>query len=267
MRSSQPVVRRRLQGVIVALVLGTVGVACGDDGDAADTSVSASTSTTPAVEPSSTLASSTTVPMGQNLESLSYLIQGLLTTEQIGSGWVDQGRKVIPPGSNQMTGFLCSEGDAMVTKLEGRADPQVSTSFRRAGDVGLTVFESLMWGDRDQVVADFNAVADGVKVCDGETYSTADLGEITLTVDSAPDYGSSSIAYTFGPVTQPTSNPWLEQSVTAVLLDDPEQPVALVIAVGATTVHDPANAKTTTLEAAEYQRIVKAAIDRIKDGL
>lgn len=259
----------RRAGLVALCVVGAAGVAaCGDDGDGGSSTVSDALSTTS--EASTTtepVTSTSSVPMGANIESLSYLIQGLLRTDQIGNGWVDQGRQIIPPGSDQMTGFLCEEGDEMVAELEGRADPQVSTSFRRVGDVGLTVFESLMWGDRDQVIPDFETVAQGVAMCAGQTYSTNELGEITLSMDPDPGYGSKSVAYRFGPAEPSTTDPWLEQMVTAVLLEEPSQPVALVIAVGATTLHDPSGSESTALDDAEYQRIVKAAVDRILDGL
>ena len=255
---------------LVVIGLGLIGalVACGDEEESGTTAVPGSVSiTSEASSTSSSLESTTSLPMGANVESLSYLIQGLLRTDQIGNGWVDQGRQIVPPGSNQLTGFLCEEGDAVVAGLEGRADPQVSTTFRRDGDVGLTVFEGLMWGDREQVIADSDAVAEGVRACADQTYSTSELGEVELLVDQGPNYGSKSIAYRFGPSEPSTSNPWLEQTTTAVLLEEPNQPVALVVAVGTSTLHDPSGSEVSTIDDAEYQRIVKAAVDRILDGL
>ncbi len=38
--------------------------------------------------------------MGANIESLSYLIQGLMNTEDIGGEWVDQGIPIVPLDSN-----------------------------------------------------------------------------------------------------------------------------------------------------------------------
>ncbi len=55
--------------------------------------------------------------------------------------------------------------------------------------------------------------------------------------------------------------------MTAVLLSDPSQPIALVVSVAAITVHDPPSAKTTTVEPAEFSRIVEAAVNRILEGL
>lgn len=267
MRSFRPF-DRRVRVIALGLALACTVVACGDDEETGTSAVPDSVSNTS--EASSTSVpegSTTTVPMGSNVESLSYLIQGLLRTDQIGNGWVDQGRQIVPPGSDQMTGFLCPEGESAVADLGGRADPQVSTSFRRAGDTGLTVFESLMWGDREQVIADFEAMVAAVKACTDLTYMTTDLGDIKLSVDPDPGLGSQSIAYRFGPPIPLKTNPWMEQAVTAVLLEEPNQPVALVVAVGATTVHDPPESNATTLDDVEYQRIVKTAVDRILDGL
>ena len=90
---------------------------------------------------------------------------------------------------------------------------------------------------------------------------------MTLAVDQAPELGASAISYRFGPPTPPSDNPWLEQRSTAVLLSDPNESVALVVSVGAVTIHDPAGADVTELDDAEYERIVEAAVGRILDGL
>ena len=229
-----PTRRRRCVGVFTAVVV-TAGLlgACGDSGESSGstTVTTAATTTTPGP------ATTTTVPMGSNVESLSYLIQGLLTTEQIGGGWVDQGRTLIPAGSNQLSGFLCPEGEKAVASLAGRLDPQVSTSFRRTNDLGLRVAETLMWGNREEVVAGFSSFVAALSACKG-TYSTTELGEISLGVEEAPKLGTSAVAFRFGPVTPQSANPWLEQQMTAVLLSDPSQPIALVVSVAAITVHD-----------------------------
>ena len=67
-------------GVFSVMVL--LAGACGDDDETANTTTASSTA--PA-----TVDSTTAPGMGSNVESLSYLIQGLLTTEQIGGSWVD----------------------------------------------------------------------------------------------------------------------------------------------------------------------------------
>lgn len=250
---------------VLTVAVATIGLAgaCSDSGKSSDTSTSstAATSTVPATDVT------TTVPAGQSIESLSYLIQGLLTTEQIGGGWIDQGRQVVPPGSNQLTGFLCPEGEQAVVALGTAMDPQVTTNFRRPSDVGLRVFETLMWGDREKVTAGFNAFVAAINSCGGKTYTTTDLGELTLTIAPAPKLGVAAIEFQFAPSKTQTTNPWLEQRMTVVLLSDPSQPVALVVGVGASTAHDPATANATVIEDAEYQRIAKAAVDRIMEGL
>jgi hypothetical protein len=248
-------------GVAAVALIG----ACGDDD--ATTPTTAAPTTAPATTPSTTEPVPDTTSMGSNVESLSYLIQGLLTSEQIGGGWVDQGRQIVPPGSNQLAGFLCEEGEAAVAELGGRLDPQVSTSFRRASDVGLSVFENLMWGDRQQLTDDVAAFTAAVEACAGTAYATTDLGEVSLGMDPAPDLGTAAVSFHFGPATVPSDTPWLEQRVTTVLLSDPSQPVALVVTVGALVIHDPSTAEPTVLEPAEYDRIVAAAIDRIMQGL
>ena len=272
-------------GVTIVTIVALVG-ACGDDdttsvattGAVSEPTTAASSSTEPSnteptitestsTEPTSTEPVPETTSMGSNVESLSYLIQGLLTTEQIGGDWIDQGRQIVPPGSNQLSGFLCEEGEAAVTELGGRLDSQVSTSFRRPADVGLTVFESLMWGDRQQLTDDIASFTAAVEACGGAAYTTADLGEVSLGMDPAPDLGTAAVSFHFGPATVPSGTPWLEQRVTSVLLSDPSQPVALVVTVGALITHDPPTTEPTALEPAEYDRIVQAAVGRIMDGL
>jgi len=205
--------------------------------------------------------------MGSNVESLSYLIQGLLTTEQIGGGWVDQGRNIIPPGSNQLTGFLCADAEKIIEGFGGALDPQVSASYRRPGDQGLTVFESLMWGNRDDLTAMFAKFADAVRSCAGATYNTDELGQLRLVVDEAPELGVSAISFHFEPASPQTDNPWLAQRLTSVLMSDPNQPVALVVGVGAVNLYSPPDFTSTQLDPAEYLRIVTAAVNRILDGL
>lgn len=261
--------RRRL--VAAALIAVSSLAACSDDngGTIASSTTAPSAPTTSLVatttEPSTEVT--TTTSMGSSLESISFLIQGLLTTEQIGGGWLDQGRQVVPPGSNQLSGFLCEEGESAVGNLGGRLDAQVSTTFRRSGDVGLSVFESLMWGDRDQVTADFTTLSGAVAACTGAAYTTTELGDLLLELQTAPELGTAALSYRFGPAVPSTENPWLEQQTTSVLLSDPGSSVALVITIGASTVHDPARLDTTELEPAEFDRIVEAAVNRILEGL
>lgn len=241
-------------------VVALVGLsACSDDETDSSTSTTMPITTTTSV--------TTTTSMGSNVESLSYLIQGLINTDEIAGGWIDQGRQVIPPNSDQLSGFLCEEGEAAVAALEGRLDPQVSTSFRRPDDLGLSVFETLMWGDREQLVEDFDVFVNAVKSCDGKTYTTSELGQLTLTVDETPVLGTAGIAFHFGPPDSTVPTPWLEQWSTSVLLSDPNESVALVVGVGASVIHDPPDSASTELDIDEYGRIVKAAVDRILEGL
>lgn len=257
-----PSLHRFRTGLLAFGLVSGVLVACGDDG-------STSTTDGPTTQVPTTPAATTPAPgatdMGSNVESLSYLIQGLLTTEQIGGGWVDQGRRIIPPGSDQLTGFLCPDGEAAVRALGGRFDPQVGTDHRRPDDVGLSVSESLMWGDREQVTADFETFTSAVEGCAGTPYTTTDIGELTLVVEDPPAVGVAAFAFRFAPTTTPTDTPWIDSQTTLVLLSDPAEPIALVLWVGATTVHDPAGTEVTTIDPAEYTRIVETAVSRIVD--
>lgn len=262
---------RRCPSLLGCVILGLVSLSCGGDGSSAASSTTSVDSSAPSTSTIVTTTTTTPAPpstgMGSNIESLSYLIQVLLTTEEIGGGWIDQGRTIVPPGSDQLTGFLCEEGEAAASSIGGRLDPQVSTVFRRPGDVGLSVAESAMWGGRDTVMADFAALQAAVALCDGLSYRTEELGEVTLRVEAAPELGTASFRFRFGPSTPPSDAPWLEQQVTAVLLSDPGEAVALSLAIGVLRVHDPATLEVTELEPAEYERIVAAAVQRIIDGV
>lgn len=246
--------RRRMVLLVLGLSASAMIGACGSGDEAADTTVPATETPTTEVP--------TTEGMGSDVESLSYLIQALLTTEQIGGGWIDQGRRIVPPGSDQLTGFLCQESEAAVGALGGRLDPQVSTSYERPDDIGLSVSESLMWGERDQVVSDFESFVTAVSACAG-TYTTTELGELTLVLDEAPELGTSSFGFHFGPTTPPSETPWIESQMTAILLSDPSQPVALVVSVSAVVLHDPSDLEVTEIDPAEYLRIAESAVNRI----
>ncbi len=86
-----------------------------------------------------------------------------------------------------MSGSLCDEGEAAVAVLQRRFNPQVSTSFHRPNDVDLSVFGTLMWGERDQIVEDFETFKNAIESCDGKTFTTTELGQLTLVMDDVPD--------------------------------------------------------------------------------
>lgn len=254
---------RRFGCVVVAVAVLALS-ACSDDDESPSTTPA--TTAPPSTAPSTTVAPTTT-GVGSNVESLSYLIQTLLTTEQIGGGWVDQGRNIVPPGSNQLTGFLCPDAETIITGFNGALDPQVSTSFRRPGDVGLSVFESVMWGNRDDLTAMFAKFADAVRSCAGSTYKTDELGELRVVIDEAPEVGVSAFSFHFEPASPQTENPWITQRFTSVLLSDPNEPVALVVGVGTVNLYSPPEFTSTKLDDTEYLRIVTAAVNRIIEGV
>jgi len=90
---------------------------------------------------------------------------------------------------------------------------------------------------------------------------------LRLVVDEAPELGVSAISFHFEPASPQTDNPWLAQRLTSVLMSDPNQPVALVVGVGAVNLYSPPDFTSTQLDPAEYLRIVTAAVNRILDGL
>ncbi len=74
------------------------------------------------------------------------------------------------------------------------------------------------------------------------------------------------ISFRFGPPEWTSPTPWLEQRSTMILLSNLNEPVALVLGIGASFIHNEPDDGSSDLEQGEYERIVKAAVDRILEG-
>ncbi len=256
----------RLAWLAAVAVVGLGAGACGgdDDDDASNTTIPATETT---ATPDITSTSAPAAADSATIESLSYLLQGLLTTDQIGNGWVDQGRNVIPPGSDQRTGFLCPDGQAIADPLASAFDPQVRTRFRRASDPGLTAGMALLWGDQQDVRDGFDAWSSAVEACLGQEYETSDMGRLRLEpIDVELSFDWPVIAYALVPVVDGT-DPSAEIHAIEVLGWDGESDVALVMGVDIVAVRDTPETESLVVDDAELVRVTEAAVARIQAGL
>jgi hypothetical protein len=207
-------------------------------------------------------------------ETLMYytgLLAGLLTTEEIGGGWADQGRMIVPPSAT-VQGFsrdvLCPEGQAIYEPIGSGLDQQVFTTYSREGSP--SVAEYLVWGHRDQLTQDFATSVAAVEACfDREPWETEDAGTLRMHALDLPSLGAQSIAYYVGPGTMPGTDPWVELQILSILVTnlDPTNDNSVVISIAVSTVHDPANAAVEMLDHDEIVRIAEAAIGKFEyDG-
>ncbi len=197
---------------------------------------------------------------------LAGLIQGLLTTEEIGSGWEDQGRMVVPVGAQEEgfgAGFLCPEGVALADPIGLALNELVFTHYRREGSPDLR--ESLLWGHEAALTEAFATGKAAVEACfDREPWDTPDMGALRMHRLDVPGLGAQSVAYYVGPGVPPGADPWLEMQVLSILVTglDPMNDLAVVINLSATTIHDPAGAPVEMLDHQELIRVAEAAIDK-----
>jgi hypothetical protein len=223
--------------------------------------------------------------MASNIESLSYLMQGLLTTPQIGGGWVDMGRVIVPPSTEPTTGPLCPDGQAIAEPIGTTLNAQVHTTYQRVDGTqttapadtsgspanpalaGGTVMETLLWNERQQVDEAFAAMAAATEACIGTEWADPDMGDTVMTSFDAPTLGTSSFTFGYMPVTPPTSDPWAEIQGISILMSDPSSPVSIVITVSNTVVHDNPDQQAAAPDTDELIRIAEAAVARIVDGL
>lgn len=202
----------------------------------------------------------------EELLSLGFLIQGLLTTEEIGGGWVDQGRIVVPPsatGQELGGGVFCPEGQAIAEGIGPALDRQVFTSYRREGSARVT--ESLIPGHRDQLTQNFATWVSAVEACfDREPWDTPEAGILRMDRLDLPSLGAESIAYYLGPGADVGDDPWVEWQIMTILVTDldPSNDNAVVINVEVTIIHDPPYQPAPTLENDELVRIAEVAVGR-----
>jgi hypothetical protein len=204
--------------------------------------------------------------------ALTFQMAGLLTTEEIGDGWVDQGRLIVPPSATDQ-GFgldlLCPEGLAVAGPIGPALDRLVSTSYGRESSPVVT--ESLVWGHRDQLTADFATGVAALEGCfDRDPWDITDLGRVRMHRLDLPSLGAQSIAYYVGPGTTPGADPWLEWEIVSVLVTnlDPSNDNSVVITLEVATVrNDPLGQAVEMLDHEELLRIAEAAIDKLEfDG-
>ena len=196
---------------------------------------------------------------------LAGLIQGLLTAEEIGGGWKDQGRVVVPVGAQDEAfgaALLCPEGMALADPIGLALNELVFTHYRREGSPDLR--ESLLWGHEAALTDAFATGKAAVEACfDREPWDTPDMGALRMHRLDVPGLGAQSVAYYAGPGVPPGADPWLEMQVLSILVTglDPMNDLAVVINLSATTIHDPANADIEMLDHEEIIRIAELAIE------
>jgi len=197
---------------------------------------------------------------------LAGLIQGLLTAEEIGGGWKDQGRVVVPVGAQDEAfgaALLCPEGVALANPIGLALNELVFTHYRREGSPDLR--ESLLWGHEAALTEAFATGKAAVEACfDREPWDTPDMGALRMHRLDVPGLGTQSVAYYVGPGAQPGADPWLEMQVLSVLVAglDPANDNAVVVNLVVITIHDPAGAAVEMLDHQELIRIAEAAISK-----
>jgi len=203
----------------------------------------------------------------EEIGALTGLMAGLLTTEEIGGGWVDQGRMVVPTGAGgQRFGLdiLCPEGSALTEPIGSRLDRQVFTTYQREGSPAVT--ESLLWGHEAQLTEDFATGIAALEACfDREPWEMPDLGTVRMHRLDLPSLGAQSVAYYVGPGETPAADPWLEWQILSILVTDldPSNDASVVITLDVATVHnDPSGQVVEMLDEDELIRIAELAIDR-----
>lgn len=198
---------------------------------------------------------------------LAGLFQGLLTSEEIGNGWLDQGRMVIPAGAQQ-EGFgaelLCPEGVALADPIGLTLNELVFTHYRREGSPDLR--EGILWGHEAALAEAFAIGKAVVEACfDREPWEAADMGALRMHRLDVPGLGTQSVAYYVGPGVPPGADPWLEMQVLSILVTglDPMNDLAVVVNLLVTTIHNnPPGTDIEMLDHEELVRIAEAAIDR-----
>ena len=199
--------------------------------------------------------------------ALTYRLAGLLTTEEIGGGWVDQGRMLVPP-SEEGQGFagdvLCPEGQAIDEPIGSGLDQQVFTSYRREGSPAVA--EYLSGGSRDQLTQDFAIEVAALQACfDRDPWETEEAGTLRMHALDLPSLGTQSIAYYVGPGETPGADPWVELQVVSILVTDldPGNDNSVVVSIAVSTVHDPAGEPAEILDHDELIRIAEAAVGKL----
>lgn len=256
---------RTLAGL--ALLTAPLVAACGDGNESTSTTspASATTPVTTAAPTTESPVSTTpaTVDIKANPESLSYLLQRLLTTSEIGNGWIDRGRNLVPPQQDNLrAGGLCGAGEEMLPAIGNRLNDLVMTSYRKDETPPTgSITESLVWGPRTEIEADFTALKAATEACIGTTYVTPNGDSQQLSALDVPSMGTDSIATHLAPGEPITENPWMEVDSITILLTDPSADIAVVVTVSYLTVHEPGQAAVAP-DVAELVRVAQLAVDK-----
>lgn len=257
--------QRRNRVAQIAASVGAVSVlflaACSNDESSTSSSASSTTASASTEVPSTTAPGAVNVKT--DLESLSYLLQRLLTTKEIGNGWIDQGRNLVPPQTeNLRAGGLCPAGEKLLAPIGGRFNDLVMATYRKDETPAKGIItEGLTWGPRAEVEADFATLKAANEACYGAAYLTPNNDSQKLDPLNVPSLGTSSFASHQEPGTAITDNPWAEVDGVMILLSDPSFDVAVVINLTYMTVHEPGK-DAPSPDVAELTRVAKLAIEK-----
>lgn len=247
--------------VSLCLLVALVGAACSDEESTSTTTAAATTTASTTVAPTTT--SPSTVDVRTNLESLSYLLQRLLTTKEIGNGWIDQGRNLVPPQSeNLKAGGLCPAGEELLEPVGNRLNDLVMVTYRKDETPSTGVItEGLTWGPRAEIEANFAIIKAAHAACVGAPYETPNGDSQKLETLDLPVLGRDSFATRLVPGQPIADNPWMEVEAVMVLLSDPAVDTALIASVTYVTVHEPGGTSVSP-DTAELERIARLAVDK-----
>jgi hypothetical protein len=193
-----------------------------------------------------------------------FALPGLLTTDEIGGGWVDLGRNLVAP---PVPVELCSKGTSIEEDVLEQLMPLVSTTFRRAASPQL--LETVKFGPRDELAAAFETWVGAANSCVGEpAWGTWTAGPIALeradlTVESGE--GGETAAYRVIGGADPVPGLRIEEYVVRILVPelDPSNDMAAVITLQTFVVVGEAVQPVPTLDVEELTRVAQAAVDKL----
>jgi hypothetical protein len=197
------------------------------------------------------------------------LLDGLLTTGEIGGGWIDQGRIAIPSGGSPREGttVLCPDGAVIAESLGSRLDPKVTTRYRQEPPpaAGGFVWEAITAGEATQIAADFATWVDAMDACAGvDAWETPDAGPVSIDRLDGPAFGEQSAGYAVLIGDGSNGDPWLEMHLVSVLVA--ADGYARVLDLSTTVVHDQSTVTIPRIDDDELARIAAVAVEKLRES-
>lgn len=196
------------------------------------------------------------------------LLDRLLTTEDLGSGWVDQGRIVVPAGMTLRTGadLLCTDGQASADPLGTRLDPMVMTRYRRGAPPDQAfVTETLVSGAASQIAQDYATWVAALDACAGlDPWQVPEAGSVTIDRLEDPQLATQSVLYAITAGDPTSGSPSIDTHVLIVLVQQGE--TGTVLEVSTTNTHDQTGQAAVPVDDAELERIAEAAVTKLLES-